>query len=555
MNSRPLTIIGCKKKVTNRVSWFDWLILFSDSEVAWIKESQGQWTLFFFENPSEETRSFDPFALNIGDIFSYQGKKFVLKKIHLGQIEFQNGESLLQSQEGDASPVYEAEQALEENSDGSPFILNIEYSNGKEDPPVISRGRNIEFAEIKAQNLRSLDSGSRIQKIICPSCSGKFIVRYKSFSFRAVCNSCFNIIDISSDDHMSLRQFDLKYKFDPVIAIGSTGKILGDVFEVIGCVRLIDQEHADYETTKYLLFSPTKSYRWLNSEHGLWTFSRVVSDLPKPLGIQPVDYRGQKYTYDHASKLKLVFALGEFFWPLQKDEVFENKHFISPPYELSFEQNINDPRIYLGRYLNPDQVTSAFKLVKTLEKPADSVPHEVSPFHHIRKEFLLINIVFVVVCFFIQLRNVQIPATPVHHSRFHFTTDAEDKSQSTEPFELRGGPSALAILLISPSTTKIKFETSLIEIRSKNKFVFPMQINGGQTLVPHIPSGLYLLNFTKSKNEDVMFDVVATYGAKSWSNFFLAVIAMSLPSIFVFVSDQIFEVRRRRIRELKKGQN
>lgn len=556
IRSRSFTVIGCKRLRTNRVSWFEWLLNFSDSEIGWIKESQGIWRLFSFETPSEQAITFDPQSLAVGDIFSYDQRRLVLKSLHWSHLVFQNGEALLKAWVGDKNLVLEAEELSPEGINPSPKLYHFEFPQNvpEQRPPIISLGVQIEFTDLNAQNLRTLAGGSRIQKIVCPGCSGSFIVRYNSFSLRAVCHSCYHIIDISTDDHMSLKQFDLKQKFNPLISIGSTGKIQGDAFEVIGCLRLLDKKQLNLEFTKYLLFSPTKSYRWLNNDHGHWTICRAVYDLNKKANTLPIKYRGQKYIYDHTSEQRLVFALGEFFWPIQKDEIFEGKHFISAPYSLSFEQVNSASEIYLGRYLSPHQITSAFKLIKTLPAPLGAVPHEVSPFHHLVKEFIIINLVFSAVCLLIQLRSLQSNESSAHHSHIHFASNSDDRTQSTEPFELRDGPKALAVSVASATSKSTLLEVSLIEIRSRTKHSFSLRSTGKPELIPHLPGGIYLLSFTTGgSKENLNFDVNAAYGVKSWSNFVFFISLMSLPSFLILTVNRVFVFKRSRKRKLNNG--
>ncbi len=559
-NSENFSVIGCKKKVTNQISWLEWLILFEDSKLGWIREAQGTWSLFFFEAANESARSFEPSALRPQDIFTYAGKRLRVQKIYSAILEFENGESLLISNGRERSQILWAEEI--DRTDAKTILYQFEYTEDPrfEFPPMISRGQILEFAKLHAKNLKALDGAGRIQKIICPNCSGNFLVRFKSFSFRAVCHSCYFIVDIASDDHMSLKQFDLQYKFTPLISLGTKGKILGELFEVIGCVRFLQAESPQTEMIRYLLFSPTNSYRWLDCEHGHWSINRSVSDLQPTNKDLPITYRGQKYNYSHQSEWRLVFATGEFFWPLQKDELFKMRHFIFRPFELSQEIFASETKIYLGRYLNPSQVSSAFKLTKTLPEPMGSIPHQVSPFHHLVKEILFIQILFLTVCFFVQLRSIQNSGSTIHQSQLHFSKDSDETSQSTEPFELRGATQALSFSIDSLKSLPLRFEAQLLDLQDKRKFKFPLMNNHESQFVSSVPSGLYLLNFKilnnlESKSESFDLKVAVVYGAKSWSNFFLAVLLISMPSFVLLAIDQNFEIRRKRNLKRLKGRN
>ena len=545
MKGEKFKVIGCRLLVGEDIKWFEWLILFETTDLAVIRELQGTWSIFTYEAPKEEDRSFDFKSVTAQESFRHLGQKYFLNRTQKAQVGYQVGESLLKWNLGDETQILEATDIST-----SKMLLHFELIH-HDSIPIISRGEFVEFADLKFKNLRSIESGKRIQKITCPNCSGFFLVRYPSFSRRVVCSTCLNIIDMSTDDHISVGQFNQELNWNPAISIGSQGKILGENFEVIGQVDLESDKPGEKSIlTQYLLFSSRQSYRWLTEENGHWTISRVVRDLFWT-SKQEVTYRGQDYTYDHSAKLRVKAARGEFYWPLYADEIFESDHLISPPYDLSSERVGNQTTIYLGRYLSPRQISSAFHLAKTLTPPTGSVPHEVSFFHHIVKEFLFINLIFALACFFVQLKSVRSAPIKAYHSMVRF--DDPESTQSTEPFEVRGVPSALLIKLTAKNPRYIKM--SLTDIRSKKKYLFHTNRSQSYALLPHIPSGVYFLSFSRVRLSDSVnlqdssFDVDITYGAKSWSNFYLAALILSLPSFFIFGMDQLFEFKRKRAKK------
>ncbi len=522
---RAFRVIELFRKWTNQESWNEWQIQFESQEKAWIKESQGTWFLFqFLPEALIENQ-----ALSAGEEIAFQENKFVVRKIH--KLSFEINGRIHHSTLFDLA--------------SGPVLLNIEDLEGQR---LISQGEKIEFKELKAQNLRPLDAGHRIQKISCPNCHVSILIRYKSFSQRAVCRSCLSLIDMSSDDLIALTQINTKFKFEPLLNIGASATLLGDTFEVIGCLRF---SKSSGPITKYLMFSPYKSYRWLLEERGHWTFSRPLDDPPS-IDMPKVSYRKQNYKFSQTSELFLEFAIGEFFWPLAKNESLTTQEFIAPPFLLSFETRHSDMQVYLGRYISSRQVRSAFNLVHSLPEAEGIIAHEASPFHHYLKEFFVLNLIFLIVCFFIQIRNNQVPEKSVHESHITSSNESSESLQSTEPFEVRGGPSALAIAIQSSPIRKL--EVDLSEIRSKTKYSLQTKTDKSEFLISSIPSGVYFLSFRppEPSPRHETYNIQVFYGKKSWSNFLLAAILISLPTLFIFVLDLLFLMNKSKRGQIAK---
>ena len=114
----------------------------------------------------------------------------------------------------------------------------------------------------------------------------------------------------------------------------------------------------------------------------------------------------------------------------------------------------------------------------------------------------------------------------------------------------------LAISIASPGNSQSKVESNLVEIQSKKKYSFKLTTNSKDFLIPAISQGFYLINFDRGESsENLSFEVSVVYGAKSWSNFFLFSILMSIPTLVVLVLNFKFETQRKKRKILGAGEN
>ena len=93
---------------------------------------------------------------------------------------------------------------------------------------------------------------------------------------------------------VSARKAQKKRKVTPYIPIGTRGKLYGTTWEVIGFMQRCDNSEV-YYWKEYLLYNPTKRFRWLMEFDGHWNFIKNVTQKPQRK-------RGNKVSY-----LKITF--------------------------------------------------------------------------------------------------------------------------------------------------------------------------------------------------------------------------------------------------------
>src|SRR5258708_32832835 len=82
--------------------------------------------------------------------------------------------------------------------------------------------------EIPAVSVRSLS---------CPNCGAAVTVRSFGQAVNGVCGSCQSILDAQDPKVQVLQQFKNAGKYEPLISLGTRGKLRGTLFELVGCPR------------------------------------------------------------------------------------------------------------------------------------------------------------------------------------------------------------------------------------------------------------------------------------------------------------------------------
>ena len=76
-----------------------------------------------------------------------------------------------------------------------------------------------------APNVRSLN---------CPNCGGTVQVRGMGRTISVVCINCLSVLDTRTPSLTVLSQFQAKERYQPLIPLGTRGKLRGDLYEVMG---------------------------------------------------------------------------------------------------------------------------------------------------------------------------------------------------------------------------------------------------------------------------------------------------------------------------------
>ena len=116
----------------------------------------------------------------------------------------------------------------------------------------------------------------------CTHCGGPLTLRAKGASLSVACPSCRAVLDAQDPRHQVLSRYEGAVREQPVIPLGTRGKLRGEEFEAIGYMkRAVSYEGVPYEWSEYLLYNPFKGFRWLVEYNGHWTYFRQTTERPK----------------------------------------------------------------------------------------------------------------------------------------------------------------------------------------------------------------------------------------------------------------------------------
>src|SRR5574341_723844 len=103
-----------------------------------------------------------------------------------------------------------------------------------------------------------------VRALHCPNCGATVTIRAFERTLSVVCDSCHSILDAKHPSLRVLQKFEGRQHIQPLIPLGTRGKLHGDLYEVIGFqVRTIFVEGVSYSWAEYLLFNPYKGFRYL----------------------------------------------------------------------------------------------------------------------------------------------------------------------------------------------------------------------------------------------------------------------------------------------------
>lgn len=220
-----------------------------------------------------------------------------------------------------------------------------------------------------------------IKAFKCPYCGSDVRLRAMGQSLSAVCSSCQSVIDVSNENYRILSTSNQKKRVRPLIPLGSRGRLMNDLWEVIGFMQRSDGT-GQFGWHEYLLYNPYKGFRWLFQFQGQWTCYEMIKDKPqsKAEWKKEISFRDRNYKLFLRGEAKVTFVLGEFYWKVKVGEVSKVVDFICPPWTLSWEGSRLETIWSLGQYLEPEIVMEAFRVKEGFPPKSGIAPNQPSPY-------------------------------------------------------------------------------------------------------------------------------------------------------------------------------
>lgn len=408
LQGEPFTLIG-RVQLAYRDSegqegrWSEWHALFDNGRSGSLGEDNGAY-VFSFAQPAMSALPADLAQALIGQTLIIAQRPWVLSskvqvRAHAAQGELAEVPDLAHTY-----PVLELR-----NTDGE--VLSLE-PDARE--PVLHVGRAVQLADLALSGLpdakQPSEASLKAKGIECPNC-GTALTPQLDSTQSIVCTSCRSVIDISKGLGADLYHYRQDNALDPLIPLGTVGKLkLGgqtDAWQVVGYQERCDlPEDADEEQTfwrEYLLYNRLKGFAFLVDAQDGWSVVRPVTGVPAVKG-DTVRYMGTSYRLRYTYPAKTTYVLGEFYWPVQREQRTRNSDYAATGnkahLQLNREQTDSEVTWSAGETLSYQDVMLAFQI-----KPqqAGAFKRDVSPLSSQSRNWKMYLIVILLVLFVILL--------------------------------------------------------------------------------------------------------------------------------------------------------
>ncbi|RSK33829.1 DUF4178 domain-containing protein [Hymenobacter metallilatus] len=208
--------------------------------------------------------------------------------------------------------------------------------------------------------------------VCCPECRHE--VRYYDAVHSAFfgCPHCRTLFEYpETGAPKKLRKFRDIPGQQPVLALGSVGRLEDKAYRVTGYMWRCEAKNASYRWEEFQLREEgSGSYRQLAVFQGHWLLITTTEEQYRVstegvLEAPDTDFR----LYNRYSP-RILYAEGEFDWNVLADESLTISEYISPPLMLVRErQNKNYNHWFKARHLEPQEVAEAFGL------PPEQLPY------------------------------------------------------------------------------------------------------------------------------------------------------------------------------------
>ncbi len=547
------TVVGRIQLHYSQGIWNEWYLLFENQRGAWLGEMLGNYVVaFLIRSPGP----LPPFSeLRAGQSVILKGRTFQVANIETARCVAGEGELPIRVGPGYDAPVVDLQAA------GNAFAT-LDYS---EDPPLAFVGEQVRFDDLKLTRLREAmpvgwepDAGIQAQSFQCPGCGSALTIRAKGHTETLACGTCGAIIDITDENFRILSTFKARIKHEPPIPLGARGTLEDTEYEAIGYLRrCVTVEDMDYEWSETLLFHREQGFRWLVEYNGHWSLVQTIAEPPLVTGYGArgrASHQGRTYRHFQTAKAKVSYVLGEFYWRVKVGEHCEIRDYIAPPFQLSLELTDKEAVWSRAEYIEPETIKTAFPLESSLPARIGVGACQPSPHEAQRSKFRRLRWLFLGVLLLGQIATIALSSDQrVHQQTFVFDAETKDKTLTSEPFALSGRDSNLVIRAeTNLDNNWIYLDLALIErdtgasVAIGRELSYYQGVDEGErwsegnasdeAVLSGIPAGIYYLS-VEGELPPTLPTVTCTLtvfrDVPSWSNFFLALLGLSVvPLIF-----------------------
>ncbi|WP_207431268.1 DUF4178 domain-containing protein [Sabulibacter ruber] len=205
---------------------------------------------------------------------------------------------------------------------------------------------------------------------LCPNCRKPIQLYTYAQAKTVACAVCSRLSEVQERGLVQIQAID-KEKQEPLIPIGTEGRIKGILYKVVGFLVYKEQNYK-YRWREYVLFNPVHGYAFLSEYDGHWTFFRFISDISNGAkrNTASLHYNGSDFKLYNKYRSQVLYAQGEFFWEITKDNS-EYIEYVSPPYMLTLSVNKVEQTWMLGEHMEPETVQETFSIAAPMPYKID----------------------------------------------------------------------------------------------------------------------------------------------------------------------------------------
>jgi ribosomal protein S27AE len=385
------TLVGRRQLRSAGGVWSEWHALFDSAlgdaasaeadtvapRSGWLSEDNGRY-VFAFES---ELREPPPAStdLRVGDGLSVDGRLWSVASVVVATLVASEGELPGVPRRSGGFVVADLRSTTGD-------VATLEYADPQ--APSWSVGQAVAISELSMQGLAEGPSEGTVagRSLACPNC-GNAITLALSDTRSVVCGQCEAVVDVSQGLGSEL-QFHTQTTgtVSPLIPLGTVGRLAVpdhrqsqaktsvQPWQAVGYAErcTLREPGSDDEQTFWretLLYHRTEGFAFLVDSEDGWSLVRPITGVPLRAGsnvkLGGVLYR-QAWTYTS----RVTHVLGEFYWPVVKDQRTRHTDFVGtgahPNWRLNREQTGSgrDEEVTwsVGETVDAEQVRRAFGL-------------------------------------------------------------------------------------------------------------------------------------------------------------------------------------------------
>ena len=549
------TVVGRIAYEYERGFWSEWHLIFADGRSGWLSDAQDEYAVTFLAETARYNP--DPGTLRPGEPFAFRGTQYVVSSLTRARYVGVEGE--LPFEYWDRAEVLFVDLGGREGSFGT-----LDYS---EDPPLVFLGEYVPFQALALRDLREPEERrvDGADTLNCPNCGGAVTIRLPGETVNAVCQYCQSVLDTSSPKLQVLQRFQDRVAVRPLIPLGSTGRMHGAEWTVLGFQQVTMRvEGVSYSWREYLLHAPERGFRYLTEYAGHWNDVVPLKDAPRVIGNGQqarVHHRGAWFRHFQRASAETSFVLGEFPWQVRVGDRVQSDDFVHPPLLLSREQTRDEVTWSLGEYVPGQRIWDAFGLKGAPPAARGVFANQPSP-HAGSARLWYACLAFAAVLLALLLVSSSSTREVYAGSSTFVTTDSAERSVLvTEPFTITGRPARLRVKVETDvSNAYAYFGMTLVDEGTGRAREFSAEASyyhgyDGSTRwsegsprdgvsVPRVAPGRYRLVVAPQAPTDVRYSIRAVHGGPAVSLYLLGLLALLVPPLVRLLMGATFEHNR-----------